>query len=160
MTNLFAGTYTLTPMLAGYSFYPPTRTLTLPPNAGPQSFTILPEPVSATLTPTLAAYGGGFAFAGHAFDLDLTPGLRRAADGDDPLQRRGYGPGERRARAGADALGRRELGGGGRRLRRRAAGGRSSRQQLQRADLSPGPVCAVWADASALLAAASRGAGS
>jgi hypothetical protein len=49
-TNLLHGTYTLTPTLAGYAFWPPTRTDRLGPDAVGQHFTILPEPVSITLT--------------------------------------------------------------------------------------------------------------
>jgi len=51
ITNLLAGTYILTPTLTGYIFYPPARTVTLPPDASGQNFTILPEPVSANLSP-------------------------------------------------------------------------------------------------------------
>ena len=55
ITNLSAGTYTITPTLAGYAFYPPTRTVTLPPDAAGQDFTILPAPVSADVPSS----GGG-----------------------------------------------------------------------------------------------------
>ncbi len=45
-----SGTYTLRPELAGYGFTPPTRTLHLPPQSGPQDFTLLPSPVTVALT--------------------------------------------------------------------------------------------------------------
>jgi len=51
-THLLTGTYTLTPTLTGssYASWPPTRTVTLPPDAYNQDFTVLPAPVSTTLT--------------------------------------------------------------------------------------------------------------
>jgi Tol biopolymer transport system component len=39
ITGLIAGTYTITPTKAGYAFSPPTRTLTVPPDATGQGFT-------------------------------------------------------------------------------------------------------------------------
>lgn len=51
LTNLIAGTYTLTPSLPGYTFWPAIRTVTLPPNAVGQDFIILPGPVSTQLLP-------------------------------------------------------------------------------------------------------------
>lgn len=50
ITDLQAGTYTLTPILSGYTFWPATRVATLPPDTTGQSFTVLPEPVSITLS--------------------------------------------------------------------------------------------------------------
>ncbi|MBA3532273.1 MAG: hypothetical protein H0T73_10165, partial [Ardenticatenales bacterium] len=46
-----AGSVTLTPTLSGYTFAPPTRTLTLPPDQVNQDFTLVAKPVSATLAP-------------------------------------------------------------------------------------------------------------
>jgi len=39
ITNLIPGTYTLTPTLSGYAFSPPTRTVSVPPDATGQDFT-------------------------------------------------------------------------------------------------------------------------
>jgi hypothetical protein len=99
------GTYSLTPSLPGYVFSPPSRTVSVPPSAFGQNFTILPEPVqidftpgiSTTLTytdtqglptrleipgdasntpltlqlvPTISDAAPGYAFAGHAFELN------------------------------------------------------------------------------------------
>jgi len=104
LPDLMPGTYTIEPTLSGFSFFPPSRDVTLPPDSLAQNFTILPEPVFATLTPGitttirftdtqglvtqlvfpadavssavdvlvtpgLGVGGGGFSFAGHAFDL-------------------------------------------------------------------------------------------
>jgi glucosylceramidase len=119
-TDLVSGTYTLTPTWASYVFVPPSRTVTVPPDALDQDFVVLPGPTSITLslsgtaslpaslvysdtqgltttlefpagvvtltttvwlTPTLASDRPGFAFAGHAFDVEayqadtLVPGL-------------------------------------------------------------------------------------
>lgn len=49
-TDAPGGTWTLTPTLASYIFYPPTRTVTLPPHAVGQNFVILASPVSITLS--------------------------------------------------------------------------------------------------------------
>lgn len=49
-TDLPYGMYTLTPTLTNHTFWPPTRTVTVPPSASNQNFTILPCPISATLT--------------------------------------------------------------------------------------------------------------
>jgi hypothetical protein len=49
LTALPSGTYTLTPTLAGYVFRPTVRTVSVPPDAKAQDFTILPQPVSTTL---------------------------------------------------------------------------------------------------------------
>lgn len=49
LTQLLSGTHTLTPTLAGYTFRPATRVVTLPPDATGQDFIILPGPVSVTL---------------------------------------------------------------------------------------------------------------
>ena len=46
-----SGTYVIMPSLSGYVFSPPTRTVTLPPAAVKQDFTILSPPVAATLEP-------------------------------------------------------------------------------------------------------------
>jgi hypothetical protein len=54
-TNHLLGTWVLTPTLTSYSFWPATRTVTLPPDASGQNFTILPGPVSTTLTPGTAS---------------------------------------------------------------------------------------------------------
>lgn len=51
-TNLSPEPRILTPTVAGYHFWPPTRTVTLPPDATEQDFTILPAPVSMTLVPS------------------------------------------------------------------------------------------------------------
>jgi len=48
-TGLDEGTYTLTPSLGSYVFFPANRTVTLPPNASGQSFFVLPSPVSTNL---------------------------------------------------------------------------------------------------------------
>jgi glucosylceramidase len=108
-TNLVARGYSLTPSRTGFSFLPPLRTVTVPPDSFNESFVMVPSPVSITLTlsntvnlpasltyydtqgltttldflagavtrtttivltPTLATGGAGFAFAGHAFELD------------------------------------------------------------------------------------------
>jgi len=53
-TDLPAGAYTLTAVLAGYNFLPPSRSVALPPNIVNQDFTILPAPVSTTFTPGVA----------------------------------------------------------------------------------------------------------
>jgi hypothetical protein len=55
ITNLSSGTYSLTPSLPGYAFLPGVRTVTVPPDANAQNFTILPGPVSVTLLPFTAA---------------------------------------------------------------------------------------------------------
>jgi hypothetical protein len=49
--ELARGTYTVTPSLPGYTFRPVSLSLTLPPNGVHQDFTILPLPVTVTLTP-------------------------------------------------------------------------------------------------------------
>jgi hypothetical protein len=48
--DLSAGTYTLTPTKPGWVFAPPTRTVSVPPDATGQDFTMLHPPVSTTLT--------------------------------------------------------------------------------------------------------------
>ena len=48
-TDVTAGSYILTPTLTGYTFYPPTRTVTLPPNTADQNYIILSGSVSTTL---------------------------------------------------------------------------------------------------------------
>jgi hypothetical protein len=98
------GTYTIKPSLPGFTFWPASRSLTLPPNGVRQDFSILPLPasitltpdltstltltdtqgltiilffpagavtetVNLTLTPTIGAEGGAWAFVGHAFEL-------------------------------------------------------------------------------------------
>jgi hypothetical protein len=106
-TNLLHGTYLLTPTLTGYTFVPPTRSVTLMPDTTDQDFTILAGPVAISvpvgtaqwpislvytdtqglptrlvfsagaitptttlrLTPILVGDVPGYAFAGHAFDL-------------------------------------------------------------------------------------------
>jgi hypothetical protein len=50
--KLSPGTHTLRPALSGYAFYPPSSTITIPPDAI-QNFTILPAPVSITLRPNV-----------------------------------------------------------------------------------------------------------
>ncbi len=47
------GTYSFTPTLDGYAFWPPSRTVTVPPDATNQNFVVLPAPVSMTLTPSM-----------------------------------------------------------------------------------------------------------
>jgi Carboxypeptidase regulatory-like domain/LVIVD repeat len=49
-SKLSAGIYTLRPTLSGYAFYPPSSTVTIPPEAS-QNFIIVPAPRSLTLTP-------------------------------------------------------------------------------------------------------------
>ena len=49
------GIYTLTPSLPGYVFSPPSRTVSVPPDAFGQNFTILPEPVQVDFTPGISA---------------------------------------------------------------------------------------------------------
>lgn len=49
--DLLPGTYTIIPALNGYAFYPPTRTVTGPPDATNQNFIILPPPVSTVVPP-------------------------------------------------------------------------------------------------------------
>jgi hypothetical protein len=49
------GSYTLTPSLPGYVFTPASITVSVPPNATSQNFTILPEPVSIEITPGISA---------------------------------------------------------------------------------------------------------
>jgi hypothetical protein len=53
--HLPRATYTITPELSGFSFVPPTATVTLPPSPVEQPFTVLPKPVGATAGPGLAA---------------------------------------------------------------------------------------------------------
>jgi len=55
ISDLSPGIYTLTPTLPGFAFWPPTRTVTLPPDTTNQDFIILAEPVSTTLTPGIAS---------------------------------------------------------------------------------------------------------
>jgi hypothetical protein len=47
ITDLVSGTYTLTPTLASYTFAPPTRTVTVPPDATGQDFIAYPTPLQA-----------------------------------------------------------------------------------------------------------------
>jgi hypothetical protein len=49
-TDLVSGTYTLTPAWASYVFVPPSRTVTVPPDALAQDFVVLPGPISITLS--------------------------------------------------------------------------------------------------------------
>jgi hypothetical protein len=49
LAGLTPGAYTLTPTKPGWVFMPPTRTVTLPPDAVGQNFTMLHPPVSVTL---------------------------------------------------------------------------------------------------------------
>jgi len=51
ITDLLSITYTVNPALSGYAFWPATRSVTLPPDAGEQDFTILPGSVSTRLFP-------------------------------------------------------------------------------------------------------------
>jgi hypothetical protein len=51
---LAAGTYTMLPTLPGYAFVPPAKTFTTADDVAQQDFTILPAPVTATLTPNAA----------------------------------------------------------------------------------------------------------
>jgi len=50
LAGLTPGTYTLTPTKADWVFIPPTRTVSLPPDATGQNFTMLHPPVSVTLS--------------------------------------------------------------------------------------------------------------
>ncbi len=52
-TSTYPRTFTLTPTLAGYSFVPPQRSVTIPPNTSNQDFLILPAPLSITLQPNV-----------------------------------------------------------------------------------------------------------
>jgi hypothetical protein len=54
--GLPSGTYTVTPSLAGYIFSPPARTVTVPPTAVNQDFTILTPPIGTTLEPFAFSY--------------------------------------------------------------------------------------------------------
>lgn len=74
LTNVFSGTYQLAPALAGYAFDPPMRTVMLPPNPGRQDFTILPGPVSTSLTPGAAASLTYTDTQGLATRLDIPSG--------------------------------------------------------------------------------------
>jgi len=49
------GTYNITPSLGGYVFLPATRTVSVPPDATGQDFTILPRPVQVDFTPGISA---------------------------------------------------------------------------------------------------------
>lgn len=49
--GLPSGTYTVTPSLAGFVFFPPARTVTVPPTAANQDFMILSPPIGTTLEP-------------------------------------------------------------------------------------------------------------
>lgn len=53
--NLTSGTYMLTPSSPGYTFLPASSTVTVPPEASSQIFTMLPAPVSLTLTPGITS---------------------------------------------------------------------------------------------------------
>jgi len=48
-THLVAGSYSLTPSKANYSFLPPSRTITVPPDSSDGSFVMVASPVSVTL---------------------------------------------------------------------------------------------------------------
>jgi hypothetical protein len=50
-----SGTHSITPTLDGYTFWPPARTVTLPPSSTGQDFIVLTGPVSTTLAPGTAA---------------------------------------------------------------------------------------------------------
>ena len=92
--DIFPGSYTITPSLPGFTFSPLTRSVTLPPDSPAQNFTILPEPVSATLipgTPTRLSFTDTqgmeteFTFPANAVtspvDVVITPGLWYSAGG-------------------------------------------------------------------------------
>jgi len=49
------GSYSLVPSLPGYAFSPPSRTVSVPPSASGQNFTILPEPVEIDFLPGTSA---------------------------------------------------------------------------------------------------------
>lgn len=51
--NLPTGAYTITPTLSDFTFIPPVRTATVPRDSWGQNFVMLPQPVSASLTPGL-----------------------------------------------------------------------------------------------------------
>lgn len=55
ITELAGGTYTLTPNKPGFGFIPPTRSVSVPPDAIGQNFTMLAAPVSITLASGLEA---------------------------------------------------------------------------------------------------------
>jgi hypothetical protein len=55
-TGAISGTHTITPSLEGYAFWPPTRTVTLPPDAAGQDFIIVAPPAFTTLEPGAAGY--------------------------------------------------------------------------------------------------------
>ncbi|HDQ71927.1 MAG TPA: carboxypeptidase regulatory-like domain-containing protein [Chloroflexi bacterium] len=50
VTGLISDAYTLDPVMPGWIFTPPTRTVSLPPDAAGQDFTMLHPPVSITLS--------------------------------------------------------------------------------------------------------------
>ena len=53
--GLADGSYMLTPSLPGYVFSPPSRTISVPPSAFSQNFTILPQPVEIDFTPGISS---------------------------------------------------------------------------------------------------------
>ena len=71
ITGLIGGTYTLTPMLSGYSFSPPTRTVSLPSNATGQDFSVSAKPSPG------ARWASGFAYDSTAAHLVLFGGWRQ-----------------------------------------------------------------------------------
>jgi hypothetical protein len=88
------GRYTLTPKLGNYLFSPPTRAVTLPPNATNQNFTVVYQTIAGAITdfggyplpgvtvtlssgPSVATdAGGGYSLAGlHPGSYTITPTL-------------------------------------------------------------------------------------
>jgi hypothetical protein len=75
VTGLLTGTYTLTPTLAGYTFEPVTRTVSVPPDASGQDFTAVAVPTPA---PTFASNhpdgrpGSTFIFSGQHLPISST----------------------------------------------------------------------------------------
>ncbi len=57
LTGLTAGTCTLTPGKSGYTFSPPSRTVTVLPNAVEQNFVGTPVPIKPVYLPLLLRGG-------------------------------------------------------------------------------------------------------
>ena len=79
-TGATMGTYTLTPMLTGYTFHPLTRTVILPPDSIYEDFTSLSGPVSTTLTlgPDTVSLPASLTYTdtqGSTIRLDCPPGV-------------------------------------------------------------------------------------
>jgi hypothetical protein len=64
LTGLITGTYTLTPTLAGWTFTPPTRTVTLPPSAEQRDFVGAPNCV---FLDAVEIDGSAAGYTGHVY---------------------------------------------------------------------------------------------